>query len=467
MKKILSVLCVVCTLIITFSCQKKEPEVIETFTLTSAKQINLSGYGQTDLIKFKSNVAWRIDFSEGASSWLSVNKTSDKYVSYLRFFEVTLTAEPNDTGVPRKAEITIEYGSQGSYQIISVEQGVKEGMKPCTVTSITDDIIFSTSPSGTSTSVQQGFDFNEDASMMYFSQVTSYYYNTISWTPREQITTSTTLAPNKMKLYFFSHGNNIHYEKGSDGGDYIWIGNYGSRDSDGKYVNPQILSRVKLANGTVVRNTETKDNYYFGTKTIHASFDVKNDRLAIFSYPDDGYIVKIYSLSAVLNTPVTNVTLPVAITYGGGSSGDAEVKNVKPVVSCHDCSSLKPLYSFAYKYSSEGRGWQTFCISENRVYFFLFLSNSSTEMAYQSVLDVFDLSGNVIKKGILQPFADNMNDLKRYGFTDDYYKYMENEGIIVRNGVMYLMYTAKVQQNPTDKVGFRRPVVFQFDAAAL
>ena len=171
-------------------------------------------------------------------------------------------------------------------------------------------------PAATSTAVQQGFEFTSDMSTMYFSQLNSSYKNRLSRTPRVAITTNTTLAAEKMDLYYFSHGNNIHLEEASDGNAYIWLANYGTRDSENKYGSPQILSRVKFVPGTVLRNTETTDNYWFNTKTLHASFDVENDRLAILG---ESYTMKIYRLSDVLAAPVRTITLPYSISLSAAS----------------------------------------------------------------------------------------------------------------------------------------------------
>lgn len=338
-------------------------------------------------------------------------------------------------------------------------------MKPCSVTSITDDMFFNTALAGTYTSVSQGFDFNDNKSLIFFSQVTSGYKNTIGWTRPVPITASNTVAPSRMTLLYFSHGNNIRYEKGKDGNDYIWIANYGTRDSEDKYTNPQILSRIRLAAGTTFRNTQATDNYYFGTKTLHAAFDVPNDRIAIFSQLD-GYRLRIYRLSDVLSAPLEEVTLPETLTYGGGTSKvapDPEWTG-KPTVLCHNCTKIQPLHTLIYNYPQAGRGWQTYTIADGRVYFFLFYKKSTNGMTYQSVIDILDYNGNYIRKDVLQPFADNLADLEKYHLTDRDYRYMENEGIIIRDGVAYLLYAAKMKN---DGLEVRRPVVFQIDASSL
>ena len=321
-------------------------------------------------------------------------------------------------------------------------------MKSCTVTGISDDMIFSMGCAGRTTSVTQGFDFNADGSMMYYSQVTSGHRNTVGWAPRVQLTTDTKTAT-FMTLYYYSHGNNIHYEKGSDGADYIWIGNYGTRNSENTYNNPQVLSKIRLQAGSTIRNSDAVDNYYFGVRNLHASFDVEHDQLGIYA----GGVVRIYRLSEVLAVPVTSVTLETSLTYGGEGAPDAEWTGT-PTIKAHDCRSIKPLHTISYSYAP--KGWQTYCIYGDRIYFFLNNGNPVNGMAFRSVLDVVGTDGRKIYSDIFQPFADNIDDLKRYSMTDDATRYMENEGIVIRDGVMYLMYTAK------NEAGIRRPVVFNF-----
>lgn len=443
------------------SCKKATEDQPEVFYI-SEKDIptSIDYIGEKFTLSFQCNKQWNISCTE---PWVSAAISSGDGEGSTKYFRIPITVKANDSESSRDATLRIEYGSDGHFRDVAIHQGAKSSLKSCTVDSITDDILFSTAPAGTSTSVQQGFDFNEDFSTIYFSQVTAGYKNTISWTNRA-VTDSKALAQNTMILLHFSHGNNIHYEKAADG-EYLWLASWGTRDSEGKYTNPQTLARVKLAKGTTVRPQDVKDHYYFGTKTIHASFDEKNDQLAIYSQGDD-YMMKVYKLSEVLATPVSTVTLKYELTNGGSENGktspDPEYKG-KPTISAHDCSGLKPIAQFIYKYTTS-YAWQTFTLHDGRIYFFLAdkkMNPAPNGMYYQSVINVLDLQGNVLKSNIYQPFADNMPDLIRYGFTDDETKYMENEGIIIRDDMLYLLYTAK------DKTGFRRPVIFRFSTVGL
>ncbi len=459
MKVLSRLITLLCAATITLACSKPA----EIMSFVGVGTYSAESTGQTVNVSFRTNCDWTIVPGEDAS-WLSFSATSGTSGGAEKYYKLVVTVAVNSEPEVRTAKVNLVYGRNSQVKVLTFNQKAWSALKPCTVTGITDDMLFSTVVAGTSTSVCQGFDFDETKTNMYYSQVTAGYKNTISWTKREAITTSTTLAANKMILYYFSHGNNIHYEK--DGGsDYLWIANYGTRDSEDKYTNPQILSRIKLVAGSTLKNTQTTDNYYFGTKTIHASFDVENDLLAIYSQ-GDGYTMKVYRLSDVLKAPVKNITLPYSLKYGGGTSKvapDAEWSGT-PTVSAHDCTTLTPLHTFVYNYPKNGRGWQTYCLKGDKAYFFLFYSTANNGMTYQSVIDVLDMNGNIVKTNILQPFADNMTDLMRYNFTDNTYKYMENEGILIRDGVLYLLYVGKLKSGTND---FRRPIVFNFDASCL
>lgn len=325
---------------------------------------------------------------------------------------------------------------------------------------VTDDIIYSSGCGSTYTSVQQGFDFTTDDDYVYFSQVHNGGLNTIGWGPRTQISKSFDVTPNRMNLKFFSHVNNIYVEKrGSD--KYVWIGNYGTRKDDGDYTAPQIVSVIKLEKSKTMKNVEATENYYFGIRNGHQSIDWKNDQIAIFN----GSKVVVYSLSAVKATPVTKVTLASEVTYGGGTSSEPEFTGF-PVVQAHDCRTLTPLYTFSYSTSGRGLVWQTWCIADGRAYFFMGLTPTSTGYYAESVIEVVDMkTGKILAEKVKQPFANNIPAFERYGFTDSSKNYVENEGIIIRDGKLYLLYSCIVTRpNSSFSVDPRRPVIFVFDA---
>lgn len=460
----------VCSILLSVSCGKSSgddpdpgPDPVtdeEMFEFKGSVSRDTSWYGGSDMkLEFTTDCAWRVQTSEG-SAWLSSDKTFGRKPEGKTDYTLSLTVKQNKSSKERKASVTIMYGTHSKAVKVTV---VQSGMPVISTSSITEDMFFSTCCARTTTAVQQGFDFDPEDDMVFFSQVNSAYRNYISWRNRVRLTTSGDKATNSMTLMYFSHGNNIYIDKDSNGDRYVWIANHGSRsDDDGKYRNGQVMSRIKLKSGETLRSFDTEENYYFGTHNIHASFDPDNDRMALYSLsPEDDYNLSIYKLSDVLAAPEKTVTLKYEIVRGGMTSPDAEWRG-KPVVRVHDCRDLKPLHSFRYKYTEYGRSWQTVCLSGNRVYFFLLYQKPKNGRSYQTVMDILDLDGNIIRQDVLFPFSDNINDLAKFGYSDNDTTYLENEVMLIKNGIAYFSFST---QNNKDEI--RRPLVFNFALDSL
>ena len=450
--------------ILFFSCSKSDdsqdepviPVEEEIFEILGEKTLNTSWQGKEVTLTFKTNVPWTLRTDAG-SSWISYSSSGAKPTGTEQY-SVKLTPRENHSAKTRSASLILSYGAETKVVHIYVNQS---GMPVCTASKVTEDMFFSTCCAYTTTAVQQGFDYDPSDDMVYFSQVNNAYRVYVSWRPRERLTKSTEKAPYHIQLDYFSHGNNIYVEKDKSGNKYVWIANHGSKsESDGKYRYGQVMSRVKLEDGKIVKSWETTDNYYFGTHNIHASIDYDHDRFLLYSLSvEDNYTVAIYKLSDVLSAPQKTVELKYEIVRGGeAKSGDKEWRG-KPMVDVHDCRNLTPISKFSYKYSQYNRGWQTVCLYGDRVYFFLLYGTPQNGRSYQTVLDVFDLKGNVIKSGIDMPFSDDIQGLMKYGYATKQDMYLENEVFLIKNGVLYLSFST---QGNSDEI--RRPLVFNFAA---
>ena len=277
------------------------------------------------------------------------------------------------------------------------------GLHKCSETEITDDMIFSSCCSRTTTSVQQGFDYDPVDNTLYFSQLNRWYRNIISWTT-PAVTLSTDVAPKYMGLSCFSHGNNFIIERTASGEKYVWAPNFGSR-GDGSYGNPWIVSRFPLRETSGVKgdilNTDPDDNYYFGVSPCWPAIDFENDLIAICAIKK----TYVYRLSQLLALPRTKVTLPKAITYGGiitstGStstydSGIPEFTG-KPEILARDATTIKPLLEFDTSYSQRGLHWQTFCIGGGKAYF-LRMGDvpEGSVIKHDSYIEVYDLAADL------------------------------------------------------------------------
>lgn len=419
------------------------------FTKTPAKYERLS---------FDANCAWQLAIPEDAT-WLTASLKSGNPNGVLTKFHILLTAEENNARNPRSTTISLKWGDNQSSDII-VNQAGSPLLHKCSERYITDDMIFSSCCSRTVSSVQQGFNYDPVDNTLFFTQLNRGYRVLLSWTT-PSVTTSTTVAQHWMGLRCFSHGNNTFIEKTTNGEMYVWSPNYGTKDSEGKYSNPYIVSRFPLreckSDKDDIYNTDTEENYYFGIKPCWPAIDFANDLIAICNYST----VKVYRLSTLRALPVTNVTLPSNITYGGMSgtndSGIAEYTG-KPTVKVRDCSKVTPLSTFSNTYSSRGLHWQTFCIANSKAYFLSQADvNEAGPITHDSYIEVYDLmSGKLLHEKVRQEYIQDHAKLAELGYVEKSYCYAEPEGIQVIGDTMYVMYTCRGNNTITT----RRPVIF-------
>lgn len=337
----------------------------------------------------------------------------------------------------------------------------------CSETRITDDMIFSSCCSRTTTTVQQSFDYDPVENTVYFCQLNRLYRNLISWTTPE-VTLSTAVPAQTMILSCFSHGNNIVFERTADGGKYIWTPNFGTR-GDGSYNNPWIVSRIPLQTTSGVandiKNTDPDDNYYFGVSPCWPAIDFDADLIAVCTYKK----VYLYRLSQVRALPKTTVKIPKVITYGGTitngtSTFDSLIPEFvgQPEVLAHDATTLTPLIVFDSNYSARGLHWQTFCINGGKAYFLLMGEvPDDSIIRHDTYIEVYDLTtGKLIREKVRQEYIQDHQGLAARGYVDPDYCYAEPEGIKVMGETMYVMYTCRGNTTATT----RRPVVFKISS---
>jgi len=340
----------------------------------------------------------------------------------------------------------------------------ESGLKKCSVSKITDDMIFSSCCARTTTSVQQGVDYDPVDNTIYFTQRNSLYRNLISWTT-PKYPADATKASKTMFLNCFSHGNNIIIERAAEGKKYVWAPNFGTRESDGYYGEPWIVSRFPLVEGGSINNIDTDDNYYFGVNPCWPAIDFEEDRIAICTYKK----VYVYKLSEITALPLTDVKIPATITYGGKSvSGDTVYDSGipeftgQPVVKAHDCTKITPLMVFDNDYSTRKLHWQTFCIDNGKAYF---LDQADPDddgpITHDAYIEVYDLStGKLLKGKVRQNYIQDTGGLLSRGFTEPGFCYNEPEGIKVIGDYMLVLYTCRGKVSVT----IRRPVVFKLSS---
>lgn len=400
-------------------------------------------------IQFKANCGWKVEIPSSAS-WLKAEPASGDAQGNTISFTVTLTATPSSNA--RKAEIAITYGDNQKVTL-NVSQS---SLHQCSDPSIPDDMVFSTTLGHNTTNVAQGFDYDPEEDVIYITQKYGAYRNHIGWQKRET-KSGTTVAPNFMTLACFSHGNNISIEKNKDGKKYVWAPNYGTRQSDGSYDSPLVVSRFPLSNGQTLYNTNTTENYYFGLDVTWPAFDFENDMVAVCNYKK----FFVYRLSEIMALPEEDLTIDKTITYGG-VVGDIDSKipewTGKPKLKARDCRKVKPLYTVTFDYSSRKLHWQTYCI-DNGWIFAILQADKKTEpdIIFDTYVEAYKMDGSKNVYKVRQEYMQNRERILQFGWTEKDYFYCEPEGIKVKGDEMLLLYTIKGK----DSKSIRRPVIFR------
>ena len=294
------------------ACGKEEGEgelnrPVLTFTSGTVFNFKSTETGPQTLT-FRTNSKWDIEIPAGAK-WINVEPRSGEPKEEFEDFTVTVSLTPGQDGKMKSVNLPIRFGKFSKLFTVNYV-----AYTPCSQFEITDDMLFSTTLGKNSTNVPQGFDYDPEEDIIYITQKYGTYRNHIGWQKREK-SFSTTTAPDYMALSCFSHGNNIAIEKTKSGAKYVWAPNYGTRQDDGSYDKPHVVSRFPLVSGKAVKNYETTENYYFGLANTWPAFDFDEDLMAVCDYKKF-YIYRISELQAL---PVEDVKLDFTITYGGSN----------------------------------------------------------------------------------------------------------------------------------------------------
>lgn len=431
------------------SCSKDKPEVTPSLVIDSSPNMTFSSGASSAVLSMRCNVAWEIVIPSSAA-WIKADPMNGDGNGISKSFKVTLSVEPL-TGVSRNADLVINYG--GKSKTVKVSQS---SLPQCSQFDIPDDMVFSTTLGRNSTNVAQGFDYDPAEDVIYITQKYGTYRNHIGWQKREKAS-SMTVAPNYMTLSCFSHGNNISIEKTSDGKKYVWAPNYGTRQDDGSYDKPKIVSRFPLESGKTLTNTQTTENYYFGLNVTWPAFDFKNDMIAVCDYSN----FYVYSLSEIMALPVEEITLDFAITYGGSSPVDTKIPewSGKPTLKARDCRKAKLLYKVPFTYKNRNLHWQTFCIDNGWIFALLQAdTKAAPQIIYDTYVEAYKMDGSDNRFKIRQEYMQNRDRILEFGWNERDYFYCEPEGIKVYDGIMLVMYTLRGEKEPYLT---RRPVIFR------
>ena len=216
-----------------------------------------------------------------------------------------------------------------------------------------------------------------------------------------------------------------------------------------------------------VKNTDPDENYYFGVSPCWPAIDFDQGLIAICDLKK----TYVYSLSDVMDLPVTTVKLPTTITYGGIMTSSSSMTTYdtgipeytgQPEILARDASGLKPISVFDSSFGRHDPHWQAFCIGNGQV-FFLSMDDvpGNSVIKLETYLDVYDLkTGKRLHSQECQEYMKDLEGLVSRGYAESDYCYPEPEGIKVMGDVLYIMYTCRGNTTITEC----RPVVFKFSS---
>lgn len=444
------------SLLFLASCSKESdtPQSIPSLVVQGASEFTFTtASSSVQRLYFRTNVSWNITVPSSAS-WLKVEPMSGTIEDGdYKAVTVTLTSTQK-LDKKTSSKIVINYADKTKE--IKVTQLT---LSQSSDFDIPDDMIFSTTLNGNTTNVAQGFDYDPDTDMVYVMSKYGTFKNMIGWQKRNN-TSSQTKAANIMQLSCFSHGNNVSIQK--DGSKtYVWTPNYATRQDDGSYDNPAVVSRLPLqqhGNPGIPNNTTT-ENYYFGIRPCWPAFDFENDMMAICNYKK----FDVYRLSELMALPDEQITLDFNITYGGHTPVETSRDEFsgKPTITAKDCRKVKPLYSVPFTYTSRGLHWQTYCIDNGWIYAILQADKKEApEIIFDVYVEAYKMDGTKNLYKIRQEYMQNRDRIVSLGWTEKDYFYCEPEGIRVRDGVMYTLYA--MRKKPSDSI--RWPIIFRLSS---
>lgn len=327
----------------------------------------------------------------------------------------------------------------------------------------------------------QGFHLDSDGSIWYTQVGTGKNKHLLYWIKGPKADAGTGIKEVKdasMTLAYFGHGTNTALEEvGTE--RYLWAGTFGVCNTSGQYWNEKLVGRVKYVEGATVKADACDEYYYIGRYTdLHPSIDAANDLLTI-NYSDPGQpsyrCFVIYRLSEAKEAPVRNIL--IGCTDGFESDEPASIRPTNVWVACRDLTALTPVARPKFLktgYGAEGDryyDWQGYEVHKDRLYYADGQSNysiSGADKSYDGLsyayVTVFDFAGNVVEERTQVAIVSDREKLRRMGITC--LDYLEAEGLLVRDGKLYLGYSIRgvEMDNPDNKM--LHHAVFRFDAAA-
>lgn len=237
-----------------------------------------------------------------------------------------------------------------------------------------------------------------------------------------------------MSIYYAGHGTCLNVEPGSD--PKIWFASFGTKQDDGTYLQPRVLSRTSYVPGKKITPDQAEEHFYFGEEYIKMLPSIDFDTRVVAIWVDSKKTVTMFDLDQVLSAPVKDIAIS-GIKWGGeAGSPYPKEQDVSITIKAHDCRSLTPI---AVVKPAITKGTQGFCVNgPEHTCYHLYGTGEAVDVG----LSVFDVKGNFSLKNVGFGFDDDRAALTANGLNNS--EYLEAEGIQIRNGKMYVCVTATI-----------------------
>lgn len=242
-----------------------------------------------------------------------------------------------------------------------------------------------------------------------------------------------------MHLKYFGHGDNMFVERCHDG-DYLWTSNYGTLESGStnRYLDSQVLSRVRFQDGVTMLPAESDDNYvYPARKRIIAAYDADNGTVGIWCRDNSGKAwFYVYDIETLKAAPAESIKLSYSLSYG------SPVVTERPTVNARDISKITPVLSFQMPFNNVPQGFDW---HHGKIWLLRGDGAEADEVAAGTNKNwatayLISSEGKTLVN-VAVPWVANLDLLNSEGLTD--LGYFEPEGIKVKDGVLYLGFASK------------------------
>jgi len=323
--------------------------------------------------------------------------------------------------------------------------------------------------------VSQQFGIDSDGSL-YYAQINDEPWSVnIFRIPSGKLNHSTALDcfhGDSLCLLYAGHPTGMAIQNCEDG-KYVWLGNLASKVKGLQYWRSQVVCRVRFEAGATLRPENLESFWFPHSGDINVAIDEEHDRIAFsFYYREDDSarrifdenrhrIVRVYSLSEALSTPMEEVALSELWIRGGDGAPDPVCDTLQMKMMVHNLSSIKPVAEIGTHCGGDNpekinsTAWQGFDINDGVVWF------SEGGGKTGTYLTGYGYDGTIVFHRTLVYLSQPCSEWGVYGFASPYEDggVCENEGVCVWNGKLYLGMFTKCAKDGTRSNVFGFPLL--------